>query len=194
MSNIFKVYKSSAWQEPEDVKKYNSSAWESCESVKRYKDGAWTEIWSSLKFTGSKNTMTTGYGGLGSDSTYGECLWYYAEQDGGYVEVWVDGEFVNPTVTASVNGSCYIASSDRDISVGTFSFFADSTYASKGSVNSPEELTTFTHTFSGTFSKVGFKIKFNNRQVESISTFGLYEFTINGMRVKLTDVSNYDYI
>lgn len=58
MSDIFKVYKNSAWEEPNDVKKYSGSAWESCDSVKRYKDGAWTEIWSGKEYVSiSQSTL-----------------------------------------------------------------------------------------------------------------------------------------
>lgn len=180
-----------AWQEPEDtVRKYSNGAWEEAESAKRYISGAWEEIWSSLKFTGSKHTTTTGFGGLSNDSG-GECLFYLATQDGGYVEVWADGEFVNPTVTATIDGYCWVFDQNRAISTGQFSFFADSTYSTAEGVNAEEPITK-THSFSGTFSKVGFRINFSNWQVESNSTFTLHEFTINGKRVRLTDVSDYN--
>lgn len=88
MSNIFKVYKSSAWQEPEDVKKYSNSAWESCDSVKRYKDGAWTEIWSGKEYLTIFNSTlpsdtTTGrvFGSseLTPDDAYG--IWHFGNSD-----------------------------------------------------------------------------------------------------------------
>lgn len=183
----FDKYANGAWQEPDDtVKRYTDGAWQECESAKRYISGAWEEIWSSLKFTGSKHTTTTGFGGLSTD-----CLFYFAEQDGGYVEVWAEDEFINPTVTASMDGYCYVFAQDRYISTGQFSFFADSTYSTAESVNTQEPITK-THTFSGTFSKVGFRINFSNWQVDSSSTFSLYEFTIDGKKVRLTDVSDYN--
>lgn len=188
----FDKYANGAWQEPDNtVQRYADGAWQECESAKRYISGAWEEIWSSLKFTGSKHTTTTGFGGLSNSGTDGECLFYMATQDGGYVEVWTEGEFVNPTVTATIDGYCWVFDQNRAISTGQFSFFADSTYSTAESVTAEEPITK-THTFSGTFSKVGFKINFSNWQVESNSTFSLYEFTINGKRVRLTDVSDYN--
>ena len=187
----FDKYKNGAWQEAETAKRYANGAWQECDSAKRYISGAWQEIWSALKFTGSTHTTKTGFGGLSNSSTSGECLFYMVEQDSGYVEVWVDGEFVNPTVTATIDGYCYAFAQDRYAPTGNFSFLAGSTYVDTGSVNTEEPITR-THTFSGTFSKVGFRIKFTNWQVESSSTFSLYEFTINGRRVRLTDVSDYN--
>lgn len=185
----FDKYANGAWQEPEDtVRKYSNGAWEEAESAKRYISGAWEEIWSSLKFTGSTHTTKTGFGGL---SNGGECLFYMAEQDGGYVDVWADGEFVNPTVTATIDGYCWVFDRNQAISTGTFGFFADSTYSAVEGVNTDTPITK-TFTFSGTFSKVGFRINFTNWQVNSSSTFTLHEFTINGKRVRLTNVSDYN--
>lgn len=187
----FDKYKDGAWQEPEDtVKRYADGAWTECEFAKRYISGAWEEIWSALKFTGATHTTTTGFGGLSTGSG-GDCLFYLATQDSGYVEVWTEGEFVNPTVTASIDGYCWVTAQSTAVSTGQFSFFADSTYSTAESVNT-ETAITKTHTFSGTFSKVGFRIKFSNWQVESNSTFSLYEFTIDGKRVRLSDVSDYN--
>lgn len=186
----FNKYANGAWQEAETENRYADGAWQECESAKRYISGAWQEAWSALKFTGSTHTTKTGFGGLSNGSS-GECLFYMAEQDSGYVEVWAEDEFINPTVTASIDGYCYVFAQDRYISTGNFSFFADSTYSTTESVNTQEPITK-THTFSGTFSKVGFRINFSNWQVDSSSTFSLYEFTINGKRVRLTDVSDYD--
>ena len=185
------AYKNGAEQEAEEVYRYANGAEVEAEAVYAYKNGAEEEVWCSLKFTGSTHTTRTGFGGLSNDSTHGECLFYMAEQDSGYVEVWADGEFVNPTVTATIDGYCYAFAQDRYAPTGNFSFLAGSTYVDTGSVNTEEPITR-THTFSGTFSKVGFRIKFTNWQVESSSTFSLYEFTINGRRVRLTDVSDYN--
>ena len=186
----FNRYTNGAWQEAETAHRYASGAWQEADSAKRYISGAWTEIWSALKFTGSAHTTKTGFGGLSNGSS-GECLFYFAEQDSGYVEVWTEGEFVNPTVTATIDGYCFVFAQGNYISTGSFSFFADSTYSSADNVSTETPITR-THTFSGTFSKVGFRIKFSNWQVDSSSTFSLYEFTINGKRVRLTDVSDYD--
>ncbi len=187
---MFTKFTNGAEQEIEEVYRFESGAEVEAEAVYRVKNGAEEEIWSSLKFTGSKHTTTTGFGGLSSSTTSDDCLFYCAEQDGGYVEVWTEGEFVNPTVTATIDGTCYVYSQGRYISTGQFSFFADSTYSTAESLNAEEPITK-EHTFSGTFSKVGFKINFSNWQVESMSTFSLYEFTINGKRVRLTNVSDY---
>ncbi len=186
---MFDKYSNGAWQEPENtVQRYANGAWQECESAKRYVSGAWEEIWSALKFTGSKHTTTTGFGGL---SNGGECLFYLATQDSGYVEVWADGEFVNPTLTATIDGYCWVHDRNMAISTGSFGFFADNTYSAVEQVNTEEPITQ-TFTFSGTFSKVGFRIIFTNWQVDSNSTFTLHEFTINGKRVRLTDVSDYN--
>lgn len=187
---MFTTYKSGAEQEAETVTRYELGAEVEAEAAYRVINGAEEEIWSSLKFTGSKHTTTTGFGGLSNDSG-GECLFYMATQDNGYVEVWADGEFVNPTITAIIDGYCWVFAQNRAISTGQFSFFADSTYSTEEGVNAEEPITK-THTFSGTFSKVGFRINFSNWQVESNSTFTLHEFTINGKRVRLTDVSDYN--
>ena len=185
---MFDKYANGAWQEPENtVQRYADGAWQEAESAKRYISGAWEEIWSALKFTGSTHTTTTGFGGLSSDDS----LFYFAEQDGGYVEVWTEGEFVNPTVTATIDGYCWVTAQSQAISTGTFGFFADSTYSAVESVNTEEPITK-TFTFDGTFSKVGFRIHFSNWQVDSSSTFSLYEFTIDGRNVRLTDVSDYN--
>ena len=184
---MFTKFANGAEQEIEEVYRYELGAEVEAEAAYRVINGAEEEIWSSLKFTGSKHTTTTGFGGLSSDDS----LFYFAEQDGGYVEVWAEGEFVNPTVTASIDGYCYVFDQNRYISTGQFSFFADSTYSTAESVNTQEPITK-THTFSGAFSKVGFRINFSNWQVNSSSTFSLYEFTINGKKVRLTDVSDYN--
>lgn len=184
------AYKSGAEQEAEIVTRYELGAEVEAEGAYRVIDGAEEEVWSALKFTGSTHTTTTGFGGL-SNGSGGECLFYFAEQDSGYVEVWAEGEFVNPTVTATIDGTCYVFAQGNYISTGSFSFFADSTYHDTGNVSEQTPITR-THTFSGTFSKVGFRIRFSNWQVESSSTFSLYEFTINGKNVRLTDVSDYN--
>lgn len=179
-----------AEEEIEGVYRYELGAEVEAEAAYRVISGAEEEIWSALKFTGSKHTTVTGFGGLSTGSG-GESLFYMAEQDGGYVEVWADGEFVNPTVEATIDGYCWVFDQNRAISTGQFSFFADSTYSTAESVLAEEPITK-THTFSGTFSKVGFRINFSNWQVESSSTFSLYEFTINGKKVRLTNVSDYN--
>lgn len=124
MSNIFKVYKSSAWQEPEDVKKYSSSAWEGCESVKRYKDGAWTEIWSAMELmqiescTLVNGALSTYYG----NTMFGFDL--FADQDQRYGSLYSTGSLVfiiygswsNPTVSMDYYGGLnYLRSYDSNI-------------------------------------------------------------------------------
>ena len=188
----FDKYVNGAWKEADTSHRYTNGAWQEIDSAKRYVSGAWTEIWNSMKFTGSTHTTKTGFGGLSSGSG-GESLFYMAEQDGGYVEVWANGNFVNPTLTATIDGYCWVYAQDRAISTGEFSFFANSTYSSTVGVNAEEPITQ-THTFSGTFSKVGFRIKFSNWQVDSSSTFSLYSFNVNGRRVRLTNVSDYNYV
>ena len=100
---MFTKFANGAEQEIEEVYRYELGAEVEAEAAYRVINGAEEEIWCSLKFTGSKHTTSTGFGGL---SNGGECLFYLATQDSGYVEVWAEGEFVNPTVTATIDGYC----------------------------------------------------------------------------------------
>lgn len=207
----FDKYKNSAWMEPEDtVKRYEASAWTEADTAKRYKNSAWEEVWANTKLLEFTHTMSVAC--MIANDKWDDDIYMWAEDDGGYMLFYIEGNFVNPTISFVYEGglmrilangnaqyleaatiSTYTTTSSGSISegntvkVGSSSGFTDPTQAS--------------FTLNGTFTKVGIKVKFHNWNISPDSTGFPVNYTaylsyilIDGQKYKADPNDTFDYL
>lgn len=179
---MFDKYSNGAWQEPEDtVRKHADGAWQEAESAKRYISGAWTEVWEAIKYMSPMNntlpsgTIVGAVTGAASDRE-GWAIWFFeGDNDGGSVTYYLDGEFVNPTISFDYDGffSFTPSGSLTYASVGKLEVYtrttsnAESYSTAVGGIQVVDGEKNYSTTLSGTFNRVGIRFTFNNWNVSA---------------------------
>lgn len=167
-------------------------------AVEKCVDGAWKEIWSAVKYMKElANTLpsgvTVGYVTGSASDRQGWAIWYFDGNTGsGSVTYYLDGEFVNPTVSFDYDGFfAYTPSGTQTYAtVGKIDLYtrttsgAESYTAAVSAVNVTEGQESFSTTLSGTFDRVGIRFTFNNWNVNSSMSpqylFNIWNILING--------------
>ena len=195
----FDKYKDGAWQEPDDtVKRYADGAWQEAESAKRYISGAWTEVWEAIKYMSQmNNTLPSGsiVGAVtgGDSDREGWAIWFFeGDNDGGSVTYFLDGEFVNPSISFDYDGffsftpnGTLTYSSVGKLEVYTRTADGTESYTiADNSVEKVEGVDSFSTTLNGTFNRVGFRFTFTNWNVSADMTpqylFNIWNIVIDG--------------
>lgn len=206
----FDKYKDAAWMEPEDtVQRYEAEAWTDCDTAKRYKSEAWEEVWANTKLLDCEETMSTAM--MFANAKWEDNIWMWAEDDGGYIYFFVDGEFTDPTISFVYEGGLQYYASDgtmRYAPACNMYIFAvtssgvDSKYPtiSVGSATGLAEPTSYSNTLTGTFSRVGIMVDFHNWNIspdgqgwQAWNTAYLSKILIDGQKYKADPNDAFDY-
>lgn len=166
-----KTYKNGAWV---DVQSVNNA-----QAVRVYKDNAWVDVWTSMKLmTLLSNSITKGmfyaYDDGGMQYSKSMMSGTGSMAGGGTMVFYLDGEWVNPTITFDYAGNYmyeassgnYVAGSAGSISIyhrvkGATSAGTTSVLSKVGtdiSVNDGVERGTASKTLNGTYDRLGISI------------------------------------
>lgn len=140
-------------------------------AVEKYVNGAWQEIWSAIKYMLLlEHTLTyaeAGYWTGGSRKGWGVSC---DRNDGGFITVYLEGDFTNPTISFDCDGWCNYESTsgaDRYASAGSVSIYTRKKSGTENyttaisSVNTAEgdiDMLSYSKTFAGEYDRIGYKI------------------------------------
>lgn len=189
-----KRYENNAWVDIDELKRYENGAWVDCESAKKYENGAWVEVWTAVQWLKQLANTTTAdainYVTLSNRENVGWSIFATTPQSG-YVTYYLDGLFTNPEVSCEYDGIYYgmVSGTQKYAPAGSISLYTRTTsgtenYTSLGNLgdSSGETFGEYFTTLSGSFNRIGYKIKLNNWQLDAPIMYwiDIWDFMIDG--------------
>lgn len=104
-----KVYKNGAFQDVEALRRYENGAWKDCEAAYKHENGAWIEVWRSMGVFSLIALPRYGNGYVPSDNKSmslmnGDGDKNIALTNSGYLDLRIEGEWVNPRIVFDWHG------------------------------------------------------------------------------------------
>lgn len=197
---MFTKYVSGAEEEISEVYRYASGAEQEAEAVYKYVNGAEEEVWSNAKDLSIIERTTKTGAFFSNEGDWENSAWIVGVDDSGYVILAVDGEFVNPTISYTVSGALTHHTSDGTAvalsPANIYTYSVTSLGVSEANltpVNKDGSEETYTYALSGTFTRVGLKIKLQNWQIGETGFTFLSHIMIDGKKYVTRAEDEYNY-
>ena len=195
----FNKYANGAWQEAETANRYADGAWQECEVAHRHINGAWEEVWVAIKYMSETNYSlpsgaVVGYSSGDEMGKHGGwSIWYFdGNTGGGSVTYYLEGEFVNPTISFDYDGFfMYTPGGNMTYaSVGKIDLYSRSTSGAENYISAIDSIQvseghkSYSTGFNGILDRVGFRFTFQNWNISASMNpqylFNIYNIFIDG--------------
>ena len=208
---MFTKYKNGAEVEIEEVYRFSNGAEQEADGVYRVKNGAEEQVWANTRVLPLLDRTTTTGCFFANEGDWDNSSWLWAVDDGGYIILAVDGNFANPTIGFTYSGGLNFTPSDgvpRTAPAGniyTYGVKSDGTVEESnsqevGSASGFSDDTPVEFTLSGTYTRIGIKVKFHNWNISPDHTGSpcacivfLGSIKLNGDKYVTSKADNYNY-
>lgn len=196
-----RTYVKEAWEDIEDFQCTVDGARETADCARIYQNDAWEDVWTDAKELFLR-TYTTTTGFLTANEKWEDEIWMWAFNDGGYIDIWTEeGEFSDVTVSYTYEGGRLWQASGGHISAGTLYVIGQTSSGSIETISShavdtyeEDEAQTNSVEVSGTYKRLGFRMKFSNWQAsdDEASVCYLSYITIDGDKYILDESAEFE--